>query len=375
MLSLLNFFKIDIPKNRIFGLDLLRAIAILLVLFGHSKHFLPSNIAHFLNKYILIDGVGLFFVLSGFLIGGIFIKDFEKDTSFKSLLNFWKRRWYRTLPNYFLILSSLLLLSIPEIDFANFKYFIFLQNLYSPISHFFTESWSLSIEEWFYLTAPLLIFGILSVSKNKISLKYSILIIALLMMLFPTLLRAYRYFTLEIPKSYETWDLYFNRQVITRLDSIMIGVVGAWLQRYYPSIFFFKKNILFIIGTMSLFLLHMFQASYDPHFYITSFSFNALAALMLIPFLYKMNNSFSNKVKYNIWGEVIICKSITYISLISYSLYLTNLSLISFRIPNDNNNDSFNLIGFMAFWIISFLLSTLIYKYFEVPTTKLRDKK
>ena len=72
---------------------------------------------------------------------------------------------------------------------------------------------------------------------------------------------------------------------------------------------------------------------------------------------------------------VIICNSITYTSLISYSLYLTNMSLISFRIPNDNNNDSFNLIGFMAFWIISFLLSTLIYKYFEVPTTKLRDKK
>lgn len=374
MLSLLNFFKIDIPKNRIFGLDLLRAIAILLVLFVHSKHFLPKNIAHFLNKYILIDGVGLFFVLSGFLIGGIFIKDFEKDISFKSLLNFWKRRWYRTLPNYFLILSSLLLLSIPEIDFANFQYFIFLQNLYTPISHFFSESWSLSIEEWFYLTAPLLIFGILSVSKNKISLKYSILIIALLMMLFPTLLRAYRYFTLEIPKSFHTWDLYFNRQVITRLDSIMIGVVGAWLQRYYPSIFFFKKNILFIIGTMSLFLLHIFQASYDPHFYITSFSFNALAALMLIPFLYKMNNSFSNKVKCDVW-IVTMCKLITYISLISYSLYLTNLSLISFRIPNDNNNDSFNLIGFMAFWIISFLLSTLIYKYFEVPTTKLRDKK
>ena len=195
------------------------------------------------------------------------------------------------------------------------------------------------------------------------------------MIFFPTLLRAYRYFTLEIPKSFHTWDLYFNRQVITRLDSIMIGVIGAWLQRYYPSIFFFKKNILFIIGTISLFLLHIFQASYDPHFYITSFSFNALVALMLIPFLYKMNNSFSNKVKCNIWGGVIICNSITYISLISYSLYLTNLSLISFRIPNDNNNDSFNLIGFMAFWIISFLLSTLIYKYFEVPTTKLRDKK
>lgn len=82
MLSLLNFFKIDIPKNRIFGLDLLRTIA-LLVLFGHSKHFLPINIAYFLNKYILIDGVGLFFVLSSFLIGGIFIKDFEKKYIFQ----------------------------------------------------------------------------------------------------------------------------------------------------------------------------------------------------------------------------------------------------------------------------------------------------
>ena len=51
------------------------------------------------------------------------------------------------------------------------------------------------------------------------------------------------------------------------------------------------------------------------------------------------------------------------------------MSLISFRIPNDHNNDSFNLIVFISFWIISFLLSTLIYKYFEIPTTKLRDKK
>ena len=57
--------------------------------------------------------------------------------------------------------------------------------------------------------------------------------------------------------------------------------------------------------------------------------------------------------------------------------YITGLKELSkyLGISNDNNNDSFNLIGFMAFWIISFLLSTLIYKYFEVPTTKLRDKK
>ena len=54
----------------------------------------------------LINGVELFFVLSGFLIGGILIKTFQKDNSFgiKTISNFWIRRWFRTLPNYDLIL-------------------------------------------------------------------------------------------------------------------------------------------------------------------------------------------------------------------------------------------------------------------------------
>ena len=103
MSCIINLFRIKILGNRVFGLDLLRCGAILLVL---SVHFVesitPNEVTKFYFTYLHVDGVGLFFVLSGFLIGTILIKDFLKyGISFSTLLNFWKRRWFRTLPNYY----------------------------------------------------------------------------------------------------------------------------------------------------------------------------------------------------------------------------------------------------------------------------------
>jgi len=103
-----KFFNIEISKNRIFGLDLLRFIAIFMVLLGHSTNMAPQHIKNFVLKYHY-DGVAIFFVLSGFLIGGILIKILNKDKpSYYGLLDFWKRRWMRTLPAYLLVLIFLI---------------------------------------------------------------------------------------------------------------------------------------------------------------------------------------------------------------------------------------------------------------------------
>ena len=84
-----------------------------------------------------IDGVELFFVLSGFLIGGILIRLFEEPKVFgwKELLNFWLRRWFRTLPNYYLVLILNIIIvyfGVIKEDFSqfNWKFFFFLQNLF-----------------------------------------------------------------------------------------------------------------------------------------------------------------------------------------------------------------------------------------------------
>ena len=86
--------------NRVFGLDFLRAIAISLVLISHISLLLFPTSDNFFLKIIRIFGavgVDLFFVLSGFLIGGILLKHIDLNkTNFKDLLIFWKWRWFRT---------------------------------------------------------------------------------------------------------------------------------------------------------------------------------------------------------------------------------------------------------------------------------------
>lgn len=73
-----NFFKIDYDSHRNIGLDLLRAIAIGMVMLLHGNPLLPEYIVEKF-RYFILDGVSIFFVLSGFLIGGIFIKLCEKQ--------------------------------------------------------------------------------------------------------------------------------------------------------------------------------------------------------------------------------------------------------------------------------------------------------
>jgi peptidoglycan/LPS O-acetylase OafA/YrhL len=158
-----NLLRIEIPSNRIFGLDLLRAIAILAVIFGHGQQFLPSPFKS-VFYYLAPDGVTIFFVLSGFLIGNILLKMLQHDPLQKRLLfQFWKRRWMRTLPNYYLALIILCIVHLlfdPSFTMQSaWKHFIFSQNLLTnQDSSFFQESWSLSIEEWFYLLIPALLF-------------------------------------------------------------------------------------------------------------------------------------------------------------------------------------------------------------------------
>ncbi|WP_313581029.1 hypothetical protein [Chishuiella sp.] len=105
----MNLFKIpNLTKNRVFGLDLLCFFAI----YGHAAYFLPFRDKVDLHMKIYYDGVGIFFVLSGFLVGTIIIKQLFKDDVKKSeLIHFWKQRLSRTLPSYYLFLLFVIIIS------------------------------------------------------------------------------------------------------------------------------------------------------------------------------------------------------------------------------------------------------------------------
>lgn len=148
------------------ALDGLRAISILLVMSAHEIGPVTSAIGHQYNGWI---GVDVFFVISGFLITSILLKESEKkggtvDGGKFDLGKFYLRRWLRLCPVYYLYLSVVAGWYMLGGD-HHLKPFIFaglyLTNLdiaygwgLIPMKPFFTHLWSLGLEEQFYLVWP-----------------------------------------------------------------------------------------------------------------------------------------------------------------------------------------------------------------------------
>lgn len=154
-------------RERIPGLDLLRALAITMVVVGHARPLL--TLTRPLSSFWWLEGgrmgVDLFFVLSGFLIGGILLETHKHLGTSRILAGFLIGRWLRTLPLYyfFLLVNVLVHLAFFPWPFGwgweLSPYLWFGQNLTERTPPFFFESWSLAVEEWFYLLMPLALWA------------------------------------------------------------------------------------------------------------------------------------------------------------------------------------------------------------------------
>lgn len=143
--------------NRDLNLDLLRTAAITAVVAGHLPVLSPVHRPSLINAlWIGQFGVDLFFVLSGWLIGGLYLREWQASGHVRAL-HFIARRTLRTLPPYYVALfaawagARLLKASHPAFDL---HYMLVVQNYFYPMPYF-AVSWSLCIEEHFYLILPL----------------------------------------------------------------------------------------------------------------------------------------------------------------------------------------------------------------------------
>lgn len=308
-----------------------------------------------------------FFMLSGFLIGGILLKIIHyKDLGRKELFDFWMRRWFRTIPTYFVLLISLWLyyqfigISIPIRDLLH--YFTFTQNFYSSHPDFFPEAWSLAVEEWFYLLFPFLYFLFYQWSKQKDIL---FLFITLLFILFPLVLRIVKY---EPGLAITEFELEFRKIVLLRLDSIMYGVLAAYLHFKKPAFWEKYKFHFLYVGIAFLILLKVKSGTWVRFYSPLAFNIESIILFSFLPFL---SNYKTTKLKY-------LDALIIFISIISYSMYLLNLQVKEIFVPKLSlflfGNTGHYWINYSLYWILTISLSWILYKGFEKPMTNLRDK-
>lgn len=365
----MKLFNIDLEK-RIFGLDMLRAAAISYVMYAHGKKFLNPYVDNKLLSKFSMDGVTLFFVLSGFLIGRILLKIYFKEAplTWNDLWQFWVRRWFRTVPPYFIMLTILVAINLFNgQDFEGYyvQFYLFIQNLWYVHPPFFPEAWSLSVEEWFYLSFPFLLFfaAIGFKLRSRPAFLFTVGCFFLLAMSYRT------YISLDaISQGMNIREIYgscLRKIVISRVDSMMFGVLAAYIYRFHKDIWEKTKNVTFVLGLLLFVLFKNFHWAAHPLFDgVFSFTMVSLATFLLLPKL--------NSIKL---GKGLLAKLVVLISLSSYSMYLINLSfrdIIYDNLPHDTGIKA--LLCYALFWVVVVIISAFCYQFIEYPILKLRDK-
>ena len=363
--------------RRNFGLDVMRCIAISCVLTAHGL-MLFAEIQPLLRVPIYgfgVLGVEFFFVLSGFLIGRMLFDVAERRLDVRQFL---LRRWFRTLPNYYLFLAinAVLFHCYLGQPAGNASYMLFAQMLIRPAdSAFFAESWSLAVEEWFYLLAALVAAGIAcTTSRGRSPL---LLIFIAVVCIWPAL-RA----VVAIAGNLE-WDAGIRKVTLLRLDAIAWGVLASYGAKQCAAFWVRLRWIgpvlgCFIAGGCLAWLLPealslaVLSPVGDAHRALGGslwFSVLDFALVLTLPGFHQLRPT----------GGRMWCAWVGRVSQWSYALYLVHfpLLLVLMEILASNHLEQSPLwaLGALVLWLpMTVCLSMWLFRFYEHPLTNLRER-
>ena len=362
-----NFFSIDVDSKRVFGLDLLRAFAIFCVMQGHAGVFLNETSLEWLTCIPIPHGVDIFFIISGFLIGKSFISHLEKNENSigrKKILTFYARTALRILPNYFFILVVNYLLVTQQVipgntkTFPLWRFITLTHNITTPFWDFYWESWSLSVQWWFYILFPLLLMVLSLFAKPK---KY----IPWLCVFFVVLSMAFRLSAENEVIDGFRWDIWLRKTAMSRIDNIFIGVLAVWVMHYFREWWDRYAGVSLIAGLALFYVLHVIPHDIGSLYYdVLYLTLSAVAIALWMPIFTKMK-------KY----KTIVGGFISRISILSYSMFLTNLCVV---VVMRNVFEEFTLMhgkaAYLIFWPVVLVVSYLLHIFVEKPFMRVRER-
>ncbi len=347
------------PIRYLYGLDGLRAIAVIAIIIYHLN---PK----WLSGGFL--GVDTFFIISGYLITSLLIHEYQ-HTGTIDLLHFWKKRIKRLLPAVLFLLSIVLIYtllfepsiikSVKQDTFAALFYVSNWWYIFHHVSYFdsfkvmpLKHLWSLAIEEQFYVFWPILLMILLRIKKLKRHFVLVVFIASLISLLLMILIAE---------PNVDNSRVYFGTD--TRLQTLLLGVILAYI---WPP-FRLKQQIITplkigieTIGCISLALLIYFMltvSSSNNWLYFGGIYLISLGSLPVIASAVHPSTLLS---------KVLGNRLLLWIGQRSYSLYLWHYPVITFI------NKHF-VQGQIPFYmilieiILTLLLAECSYRYVEVP--------
>lgn len=375
----------EMHEKHISVLDGVRATAILMVMVGHaagnqwidrSKPFFPIS-SFDLGGSLLNGGWGveLFFVLSGFLITSQLLDVFlgDKERRWNGLKRYFKRRFFRIAPAYYVVLTLVTLVFISRAPVTEVygwvqsyvAHIFFVHNFY--YTRYWQVLWSLATEMQFYCLAPLFLLALCMIKrpyKRCVAVVAAIILLACLRMAVvlrnPTLLY-----------DYDAW--FYNIRVIFPLsiDGLLCGMLAnmLWREENVRRVLQqpYARNFLFFVGLfLTAFLLGGSPMETETGIFPRTFWLTFLAVGYCSTMLGLMAGSLGQRL--------FSSRALRHIATVSYSMYLIHLSLVQFvynqigwlKHSFDSNYVPY-ISGLLLFVLVTTFVATLMYELIEKP--------
>lgn len=339
-------------------LDGIRGIAILLVMLFHI------GTPIFKGGFI---GVDVFFVLSGFLITSLLLKEYDNHQKI-ALKNFYVRRALRLAPALIILLSTIALVSIFTLNYDLAK-----ENINSILITLFysanwvrafnlremgllNHTWSLSIEEQFYIIWPFLLIILLKITKSR---KHLFAVVALLTIFSWTLRIILQLKGFSADRLYNGLD--------TRADALLIGCILSII--LFSNLINLKSKITLsltkyigIIALLSYICILPFISWSSWHYFIwLAFLIQILTAFLILYVFISGDNFLKRFLR---------LKPLVWIGSISYGLYLWHDPVFEMIRMKEYSLWIIAVTGF----IITFSTAFLSFYFIEKPILKLKSK-
>ncbi len=367
-------------EERVNDLDGMRGLATVLVVsyhvFKRGDYFTTNGVLHFITSLTLYGWYALdtFFVLSGFLITGILLRTKGEQHFYR---NFYVRRSLRVFPLYYftliVILSLMPLLDseyvaqipgiLPYLLFYQQNWLYFWGNLHLTI--FLSVTWSLAIEEQFYLLWPV-VANILR-KEALVKLCVSIISVSILARIIGVA------FFADVPKL----KFFFYYNTFTRMEEIAFGALLA-IAFTYPE---WKSKLskiaypVFLVTYPALLILEVVTNTGTPHpaynmtLTLVGYTLAAVFAAALITTL-------TTRSKTSVIRRIFRNKVLVFIGDHSYSIYLFHapvcLVLLDLLWRNGFRGWYIMIIYIALSFGITVIISLLTYRFVEKPALDLK---